>query len=71
MKKMKLAAGLSIALLGAMLGQQVLAQDPVVGTVDEALFTDSDPVKHKTNRQRCTSCANCCNVTNGVLPATG
>jgi predicted SnoaL-like aldol condensation-catalyzing enzyme len=50
MKKMKLAAGLSIALLGAMLGQQVLAQDPVVGTVDEALFTDSDPVKHK-NKQ--------------------
>ena len=50
MKKLKLAAGLSIALLGTMLGQQVLAQEPVVGTPDESLFTDSDPLKHK-NKQ--------------------
>lgn len=50
MKKLKLAAGLSFALLGSMLGQHVLAQEPVVGTADEALFTDSDPVKHK-NKQ--------------------
>lgn len=50
MKKLKLAAGLSIAMLGALLGQQVLAQEPVTGSPDESLFTDSDPVKHK-NKQ--------------------
>jgi predicted SnoaL-like aldol condensation-catalyzing enzyme len=50
MKKLKLAAGLSLALLGSALGQQVLAQEPTVGVADESLFTDKDPVKHK-NKQ--------------------
>lgn len=51
MKKLKLAAGLSLAMLGATLGQQVLAQEPVVGVANpESLFTDKDPVKN-TNKQ--------------------
>ena len=40
MKLLKLAATAGALLLGA----QVYAQDPVTGTPDESLFTDSDPV---------------------------
>jgi predicted SnoaL-like aldol condensation-catalyzing enzyme len=46
MKLLKLAAASAALLLGA----QAFAQDPVVGTADEALFTDSDPALHR-NKQ--------------------
>lgn len=46
MKLFKLAAGIGAVLLSA----QVFAQDPVTGTPDESLFTDSDPVLHR-NKQ--------------------
>ncbi len=46
MKLFKLAASVAAVLLSA----SALAQDPVVGSADEALFTDSDPVKN-TNKQ--------------------
>ncbi|MGA0805072.1 MAG: nuclear transport factor 2 family protein [Pseudohongiellaceae bacterium] len=46
MKLLKLAAGIGALLLGT----QVIAQDPVTGTPDESLFTDSDPVLHR-NKQ--------------------
>lgn len=46
MKLLKLAAGIGALLLGS----QVLAQEPVVGTPDESLFTHSDPVLHR-NKQ--------------------
>ncbi|MEY4642351.1 MAG: hypothetical protein RLZZ227_2345 [Pseudomonadota bacterium] len=46
MKRFKLLAGFAAALLTA----GIHAQEPVTGTPDEALFTDSDPVKN-TNKQ--------------------
>lgn len=46
MKILKLAAAATALLLGS----QALAQEPVTGTPDESLFTDSDPVKHR-NKQ--------------------
>lgn len=38
------------ALFSLFLGGHALAQEPVVGVADEALFTDDDPVKHR-NKQ--------------------
>ena len=46
MKIFKFAAGAAALLLSA----SALAQEPVTGTPDESLFTDSDPVKHR-NKQ--------------------
>lgn len=45
-KKSLIAGGI----FAAFLGTQALAQDPVVGTPDESLFTDTDPTLH-TNKQ--------------------
>jgi predicted SnoaL-like aldol condensation-catalyzing enzyme len=46
MKLLKLATSVGAILLGA----AVFAQDPVVGTADESLFTDSDPAINR-NKQ--------------------
>src|SRR5690606_23357757 len=46
MKILNLAAAATALLLGS----QAIAQEPVTGTPDESLFTDSDPVKHR-NKQ--------------------
>jgi predicted SnoaL-like aldol condensation-catalyzing enzyme len=51
MKKLKLAATLSSALLGLALASHAFAQEPVVGVANpESLFTDKDPLKN-TNKQ--------------------
>jgi predicted SnoaL-like aldol condensation-catalyzing enzyme len=51
MKKLKLAATLSSALLGLAFASHSMAQEPVVGVKDpESLFTDKDKLKN-TNKQ--------------------
>jgi len=46
MKLLKIVTVLGALLLSA----QIFAQEPVTGSPDESLFTDSDPVKHR-NKQ--------------------
>ena len=47
---MKTKTMIAAVLTAVFLGPPALAQDPVTGTPDESLFTDSDPVKHR-NKQ--------------------
>lgn len=47
---MKTKTMIAAVLTALYIGSPALAQDPVTGTPDESLFTDSDPAKHR-NKQ--------------------